>query len=85
MIVGVNFCLEVFVVSTICDVGLLWSFWRGLSGFIFWRDFYVGIQHMWTILGNKNSYQRDNFGPQTHRHTDTLLIFIPIDEPPCQE
>ena len=21
----------------------------------------------------------DNFGPRTHRHTDTLLIFIPID------
>ena len=28
---------------------------------------------------DKNSIQMDNFGPRTHRHTDTLLIFIPID------
>ena len=39
-----------------------------------------------TILGlDKNSIQMDNFGPhtdaETHRHTDTLLIFISIDKP----
>ena len=40
---------------------------------------------MWTILGDKNSIQMDNFVPQTHRHThthtDTLIFFISTDKP----
>ena len=74
MIVGVNFCLEVFVVSTICDCGLVMEVLAGFEWFHFLERFL-----------RRNSAHVDNFGRQKIKSegqfwaSDTLLIFIPID------
>ena len=60
----------------------LYPFWR-VCLVSFWREQTYVVISRWTILVDKNSIQMDNFVPQTdtqtHRHTDTLVIFISIE------
>jgi len=61
-----------------CVSGLVWICDCGLFVALVWLQAFFNLIDNYFGL-DKNSIQMDNFGPRTHRHTDTLLIFIPIE------
>jgi len=71
-------CDSWLVMSGVCDCGLVMEV---LSGFVWeglWGE-YVGIQNMWTILGDKNSIHDGQFWASDTQTDDTLLLFYSID------